>query len=61
MPEVTGHLDSDPAAMTDYSPDGFAERDRFNRAMLARLASTVPESEADRIARRDARAPRAPD
>ena len=39
-----------PAAVTDYSPDGFAARDEHVRTTLTALAALRPESDADRIA-----------
>ncbi|MBB4685069.1 hypothetical protein BJY18_002554 [Amycolatopsis jiangsuensis] len=43
-------VDTDPAALTDYSPSGFAARADLARATLARLARLTPESAGDRIA-----------
>jgi len=43
-------ITADPAATTDYSPDGFAARADHVRATLATLATLTPESDADRIA-----------
>jgi uncharacterized protein (DUF885 family) len=36
--------------MTDYSPDGYEERNEHNRASLLALAAATPEDERDRIA-----------
>jgi uncharacterized protein (DUF885 family) len=36
--------------MTDYSPDGYEERNEHNRAALSALAAAAPEDERDRIA-----------
>lgn len=43
---ITGH----DAEMTDYSPDGFAERAEHARATLRELAETPVDSDADRLA-----------
>jgi uncharacterized protein (DUF885 family) len=43
---LPGHDDE----LTDYSPDGMAERIEHERASLRRLEATPPESDADRLA-----------
>jgi uncharacterized protein (DUF885 family) len=43
---LTGH----DHEMTDFSPDGYEERNEHNRATLRALASATPEDERDRIA-----------
>jgi uncharacterized protein (DUF885 family) len=43
---LAGHDDE----MTDFSPDGFEERDEHNRATLRGLTTAVPEGDRDRIA-----------
>ncbi|HWD01579.1 MAG TPA: DUF885 domain-containing protein [Amycolatopsis sp.] len=47
---MRGITTPDPAALTDFSPDGFEARADLARRTLATLATLTPESEPDRIA-----------